>query len=153
MKKAVCVLTNNKYNINGYILFTEINNNIKIELNIKNIPEGLHGFHIHEYGDLREGCKSLCSHFNPYNNVHGDITDKNRHVGDLGNIYSNNKLVCKQTIYDNRIKLSGRNNIIGRSVVIHEKEDDCGKGNNKESLITGNAGNRIACGVIGICKI
>ena len=152
MKKAVCVLTNNQYNIKGCILFTEIQNTIKIEINLTGIPEGKHGFHIHEYGDLREGCKSLCKHFNPYNNVHGGIDSKNRHVGDLGNLYFDKNNKCNNVIYDNRIKLSGKNNIIGRSVVIHENEDDLGLGNNKESLITGNAGKRIACGVIGICK-
>ena len=53
-------------------------------------------------------------------------------------------------MYDSIIKLSGKYSIIGRSVVIHEKKDDLGRGNNKESLITGNAGKRIGCGVIGL---
>ena len=152
MKKAVCVFTNNSVDIKGYVLFTELKNNMKIQINLSGINEGNHGFHIHEYGDLREGCKSLCNHFNPYNNTHGDINSKNRHLGDLGNIYFNKNKICNQIIYDSRIKLSGRNNIIGRSLIIHENEDDCGRGNNKESLITGNAGKRIACGIIGICK-
>jgi Cu-Zn family superoxide dismutase len=152
MKKAVCVFTNNSYKLEGYVLFTELKNNMKIEIDLKGIPEGNHGFHVHECGDLREGCKSLCSHFNPHNNVHGGKDSKNRHVGDLGNLYFDSNKVCKTTMYDNRIKLSGINNIIGRGLIIHEKEDDLGKGGNKESLITGNAGKRIACGVIGICK-
>ena len=152
MKKAVCVFTNNSVNIKGYVLFTEIDNKVKIDIELSGINEGYHGFHIHEYGDLREGCKSLCNHFNPYNNVHGGRDSKNRHLGDLGNIYFDSKKICKTTIYDNRIKLIGRNNIIGRSLIIHDKEDDLGKGNNPESLITGNAGKRIACGIIGICK-
>ena len=53
-------------------------------------------------------------------------------------------------IYDNLVKLKGKYSVIGRSIVIHSKEDDLGKGNNKESLITGNSGSRLDCAVIGI---
>ena len=53
---------------------------------------------------------------------------------------------------DKLIKLRGKYSVIGRSVVIHADEDDLGKGGDKESLITGNAGARIACGVIGYAK-
>ena len=152
MKSAVCVLTNNQPGITGCIEFIEISKTkMKIIVNVKGLKPGYHGFHIHKTGDLRKGCKSLCSHFNPFNVSHGDIKDNkmNRHVGDLGNIYANKKGVVKMTLYDNLIKLKGKCNIVGRSVVIHDKTDDLGKGGNKESLKTGNAGKRIACGVIG----
>ena len=72
--------------------------------------------------------------------------------GDLGNIIANNKGISKMKFDDKLIKLRGKYSIIGRSVVIHEDEDDLGKGNNAESLITGNAGKRIACAVIGYSK-
>lgn len=150
--EAVCVFQESK--IKGYILFNEDKDkkHIKITLNLKNVPYGKHGFHIHTSGDLREGCKSLCSHFNPYNKTHGGPNDKIRHVGDLGNIEPNSKGIVKKVIYDNKIKLSGKNSIIGRSVIIHSGEDDLGRGGNRESLITGNAGSRIACGIIGYSK-
>ena len=51
---------------------------------------------------------------------------------------------------DKLVKLKGKYSVIGRAFVIHQKEDDLGKGDNKESLVTGNAGKRIACGIIGI---
>ena len=74
-----------------------------------------------------------------------------RHVGDLGNIKTNNKGDANNTLYDNIIKLRGTKcNIIGRGLIIHE--DDCGKGGNADSLKTGNAGKRIACAVIGYSK-
>ena len=95
----------------------------------------------------------MCAHFNPDGNTHGCPGMKIRHVGDLGNIKTNNKGEAKYTFYDNIIKLKGtKANIIGRGLIIHEDEDDCGKGGNIESLKTGNAGKRIACAVIGYSK-
>jgi superoxide dismutase, Cu-Zn family len=51
----------------GTVKFTEVNNHIKIDLNIKGLnPNALHGFHVHEAGDLTDKCNTMCSHFNPY---------------------------------------------------------------------------------------
>ena len=142
--------------INGTVKFSEdlTNNRIKIDLNISGlIPNSLHGFHVHEAGDLTDKCTSMCAHFNPYGNTHGCPGMSKRHVGDLGNIKTNNKGEARYTFYDNVIKLRGTKcNIIGRGLIIHEDEDDCGKGGNAESLKTGNAGKRIACAVIGFSK-
>jgi len=142
--------------IKGTVKFSEdlTNNVIKIDLNISGLPpNSLHGFHVHEAGDLTDKCTSMCSHFNPYGNTHGCPGMSKRHVGDLGNIKTNNKGEAKYTFYDNVIKLRGTKcNIIGRGLIIHEDEDDCGKGGNADSLKTGNAGKRIACAVIGFSK-
>ena len=151
--EAVCVLTNTSSKINGYILFKEDlkKKDTIIELHLKNVPKGSHGFHIHRTGDLREGCSSLCSHYNPHNKNHGGPDSKERHVGDLGNIKSVNGTVNK-IIRDKLIRLRGKYSVIGRSVVIHSDKDDLGLGGDAESLKTGNAGKRIACGVIGYSK-
>ena len=142
--------------INGYVKFIEDShsNDIKIELNISGLkPNSLHGFHVHEAGDLTDKCTSMCAHFNPYGKTHGCPGSKERHVGDLGNIKTNGKGEAKYSFYDNVIKLRGTKcNIIGRGLIIHEDEDDCGQGDNAESLKTGNAGKRIACAVIGYSK-
>jgi Cu-Zn family superoxide dismutase len=143
-------------NIKGTVKFTEDipNNRIKIDLDISGLKNNaLHGFHVHEAGDLSDKCASMCAHFNPYGKTHGCPGVKERHVGDLGNIKANNKGIARYTFYDDVIKLRGvKANIIGRGLIIHEDEDDCGKGNNEESLKTGNAGKRIACAVIGYSK-
>ena len=140
--------------IKGYILFRENpkDKNTIVTIRLKNVPKGEHGFHIHKSADLRNGCKSLCGHFNPYNKIHGDRLSKNRHVGDLGNIKPNKNGEVNKRFTDKLLKLRGKNSIIGRSVVIHEDRDDLGLGGNAESLKTGNAGKRIACGIIGYSK-
>lgn len=149
--EAVAVLKNKK--INGTIIFKEKKEHTKIDINIKGVkPNSIHGFHIHKAGDLREGCTSCCDHYNPFNKLHGGPNDKERHVGDLGNLVANKSGNIKMSFTDKLIKLRGKYNIIGRSVVLHKDEDDLGKGANKESLITGNAGKRIACGIIGYSK-
>ena len=152
-KFAICVLHKNEFNISGFIKFTEKNDKVKIEYEIKGLKDGKHGFHIHEYGDLTDGCASSCSHFNPFKKNHGGLKSKERHVGDLGNIISKNK-ISKGVINDKLISLDFKSKccIIGRCIVIHEDEDDLGKGGDEESLKTGNAGKRLCCGVIGISK-
>ena len=148
---GVCVLHYNENNITGIIKFIQSHNRVKVSYDITGLKDGLHGFHVHNYGDLTDGCKSACAHFNPYNKKHGKRNDKNSHAGDLGNILSKNNK-CKGHFYDNKISLdySKKNCVIGRSIIIHEDEDDLGKGGNEESLKTGNAGKRLACGIIGI---
>ncbi|KAI0736257.1 superoxide dismutase [Fomitopsis betulina] len=120
-------------------------------------PRSQRGFHIHTGGDLSSGCASAGSHFNPSNEAHGAPTDASRHVGDLGNILSDAQGEAKFTIEDPLVTLNGPLSVVGRSIVLHTASawsyrgtDDLGKGDNEESLKTGNAGGRAACGVIGI---
>lgn len=145
-----------KTGIEGTVMFSENvkDDNVQIKLDLKGLPPNSKlGFHIHEAGDLTDGCKSACAHFNPYKKNHGGLKDDVRHVGDLGNITTDNQGKCSMKFHDGMIKLSGETqNIIGRSIVIHEKEDDLGLGNNLESLKTGNSGSRIVCSVIGYSK-
>ena len=142
--------------VKGTVKFTEdlTKNIVKIDLNITGLrPNSLHGFHVHEAGDLTDKCTSMCAHFNPFKKTHGCPGMTKRHVGDLGNIKTNGKGEAKYTFYDNLIKLRrNKSNIIGRGLIIHEDQDDCGKGGHAESLTTGNSGKRIACAVIGFSK-
>ena len=104
---AIAVFTGDS-KIKGYVKFVENfkNNNIGIELNIVGLKSNsLHGFHVHEAGDLTDKCTSMCSHFNPYNKTHGCPGKKERHVGDLGNIETNSKGEAKYIFYDDVIKL------------------------------------------------
>ena len=147
--------------INGVVNFLQKKNNIQIDIKLSGFePNTKHGFHVHNCGDMSKMCDSMCDHFNPYNKTHGGghNLSTNRHVGDLGNIIADANGNVNMTIYDNYISIKNGHiaNIIGRGLVIHEDEDDCGLGTGnkkKESLITGNSGKRIACAVIGISKL
>ncbi|KAH6630330.1 superoxide dismutase [Chaetomium sp. MPI-SDFR-AT-0129] len=110
------------------------------------------GVHIHTFGDNTNGCTSAGPHFNPHGKTHGAPTDETRHVGDLGNIETDAQGNSKGSVRDKFIKLIGPESVIGRTVVVHAGTDDLGKGGNEESLKTGNAGPRPACGVIGISQ-
>ena len=152
-KKGIAILAKNDHNIEGKIYVKETSIGVTIEYEVKGLSDGLHGFHIHEYGDLSDGCKSACSHFNPFNKKHGGLHSKERHAGDLGNIESKNKL-AKGSLFAKGICITRnmKTSVLGRMFIIHDKQDDLGEGGNEESLNTGNAGMRLACGVIGIKK-
>ena len=69
-------------------------------------------------------------------------------MGDLGNITADKSGTAKFTIEAKRVDLLGDRSVIGRGFVVHSDKDDLGKGGDEESLKTGNAGDRLACGVI-----
>jgi len=113
-------------------------------------PNAKRGMHVHAFGDNTNGCISAGPHFNPHGKTHGAPEDENRHVGDLGNIETDAQGNSKGEVLDNFVKVIGPLSVVGRTVVVHAGTDDLGKGGNEESLKTGNAGPRPACGVIGI---
>jgi Cu-Zn family superoxide dismutase len=116
------------------------------------LTPGAHGFHVHEFGDLSNGCKSAGGHFNPEGMEHGGPDDATRHVGDLGNIEAGADGVANINITDKLVSLLGNKSVVGRAIVVHEGTDDLGKGGEDDSKTTGHAGGRAACGVIGISK-
>uniref|UniRef100_A0A1D8ELQ4 Superoxide dismutase [Cu-Zn] n=1 Tax=Hippocampus abdominalis TaxID=109274 RepID=A0A1D8ELQ4_HIPAB len=151
--KAVCVLRGTG-ETSGTVYFQQESESSPVKLTgqIDGLTPGEHGFHVHTFGDNTNGCISAGPHFNPLQKNHAGPNDPDRHVGDLGNVTAGADKVAKLDITDSVISLTGPNSIIGRTMVIHEKADDLGKGNNEESLKTGNAGGRLACGVIGITQ-
>lgn len=142
--------------IKGIVNFEEISNEqVLVKINLEGFePNTIHGFHVHESGDLTSGCDSMCAHFNPFNVSHGGREDTIRHVGDLGNLKADNNGKCITEFTDNMIKLrGGEANIIGRGLIIHADEDDCGKGNYADSKTTGHSGKRIGCAIIGYASV
>ncbi|CAN4119422.1 unnamed protein product [Withania somnifera] len=151
-KKAVAVLKGNS-NVEGVVTLSQDDDGpTTVKVRITGLTPGLHGFHLHEYGDTTNGCMSTGAHFNPNKLTHGAPGDEIRHAGDLGNIEANADGVAEATIVDNQIPLTGTNSVVGRALVVHELEDDLGKGGHELSLTTGNAGGRLAC-VVGVISI
>ncbi|TVU08042.1 hypothetical protein EJB05_41426, partial [Eragrostis curvula] len=120
-----------------------------VNVRVTGLAPGLHGFHLHEFGDTTNGCIStgfkirlVRPHFNPNNMTHGAPEDEVRHAGDLGNIVANAEGVVEATIVDKQIPLSGPNSFAWSYLCGH-----------KLSLSTGNAGGRLACGVVGLTPL
>ena len=133
--------------VKGSILFMQAPGTpTLIKGKITGLQPGKHGFHIHEFGDMSKGCESMGGHYNPDGVDHGD--EKEGHVGDLGNITADESGTAKFSIRADRVELIGDRSVVGRGIVVHANPDDFGKGRDEESLKTGNAGDRIACGVI-----
>lgn len=152
-KKAVAVLKGTS-SVEGVVTLTQDDGGpTTVNVRVTGLTPGPHGFHLHEYGDTTNGCISTGAHFNPNNMTHGAPEDEVRHAGDLGNIVANADGVAEATIIDTQIPLSGPNAVVGRAFVVHELEDDLGKGGHELSLSTGNAGGRLACGVVGLTPL
>jgi Cu-Zn family superoxide dismutase len=148
--RAICVLNNPDLGIKGIVKLEEQGDHTTITTEMSGLKPGKHGFHIHEFGNLTNACITAGAHYNPFNKLHGGPNDEERHIGDLGNVEADEQGDVKLVIVDKLIKLTGEYSVIGRSFVVHDNEDDLGKTDNKDSKTTGNAGARLACGIIGV---
>jgi superoxide dismutase, Cu-Zn family len=146
--KAIAVLQPTKGNsVHGTVTYEAVENGVRVVADISGLTPGKHGFHIHEFGDCSaDDGSSAGGHFNPGGTMHGAPTTDPRHAGDMGNIEADKDGHARLDYVDHTMKLTGEGSIIGHAVIVHEKEDDL------KSQPTGNAGARVACGVIGIAK-
>lgn len=135
-------------NIKGMVYFRDVKDGTEVYVYVTGLPEykpasgnepqvGPHGFHIHENGTCEIGNPSepftaAGGHFNPTGEPHGN------HAGDFPVLFSNNG-VAKMSFFTNKFKVD---DIIGKAIIIHESPDDY------KSQPAGNAGRRLACGVI-----
>lgn len=131
--------------VTGTVNFEEKDGKIMVTAQIEGLSPGDHGFHIHEKGDCSApDASSAGGHFNPAGVEHGAPSDPPHHAGDLGNLTANEEGVAQTTMEVEFLSLEegADNNIRGRAVVVHGKADDL------ESQPSGQAGPRVACGVI-----
>ncbi len=148
-QKAVAVLQpGNESNVKGTVFFEQDKSNVIVTVTVSGLnSNSYHGFHIHEFGDIRsKDGKSAGGHYNPDGHPHALPPEKKRHAGSFGNLISDINGNVDTTFIDDTFSISGEfNPVIGRAVVIHAKRDDGGQP-------TGNAGSRIGFGVIGIAN-
>lgn len=108
-------------------------------------PNGTHAIHIHQKGDCSAAdATSAGDHFNPSMEPHGKVDTPAHHGGDMNNIVAGSDGVAKVDVHAKGVVLGGNaaNDALGRAVIVHAAPDDY------VSQPSGNAGNRIACGVI-----
>ena len=130
--------------VKGTVEFKETDDGIEVTANIEGLKKGVHGFHIHEKGDCSapDG-KSAGGHFNPGGHKHGAPDAAEHHEGDLGNITAEKDGKGTATLTIKGVTLGdGDTSIVGKGFIIHAKADDL------KSQPVGNAGDRVACGVI-----
>ncbi|MFO0891363.1 MAG: superoxide dismutase family protein [Isosphaeraceae bacterium] len=145
--KAVAILMPTKNSeAKGRVTFTEKDGKVHVRAEISGLKPGKHGFHIHEFGVWSEDGMAAGGHFNPTGSKHGAPHESARHVGDLGNLEANeNGNATIDDVAFEGLRFHGPASILGRGLVVHEKADDFGQP-------VGNAGGRVAVGVIGIAK-
>ena len=147
-KKATAGIKDGKDQNAGQARFTETRGGVRMAVTVTNLSPGVHAIHIHEAGKCdAPDFKTAGGHFNPANKQHGMQNPMGHHAGDLPNLTvgANGKGTYKSTIQDVTLAGDGATSLFhagGTSVVIHEKEDDM------KTDPAGNAGARIACGVI-----
>jgi len=148
VSRAVAVLEPTQgNNAGGTVWFTAGPGGVSVKASLKGLAAGNHGFHVHEFGDCTaaDGA-SAGGHFNPKGSPHGAPTATARHAGDLGNVQAAADGTASLEWTDSAMKLDGPDGVIGHAVIVHANPDDM------KTQPTGNAGGRVACGVIGVAK-
>ncbi len=133
--------------VSGRAYFLDAKKGLKILLTLEGVPPGEHALHIHEYGDCGDAGRAAQAHYNPVGAPHGKAIEdgpRKAHAGDLGNVKAGPDGKAAVELFLKEAGLvSGRYPVAGRALILHEKSDDF-------SQPSGNAGARIACGVIVI---
>jgi Cu-Zn family superoxide dismutase len=132
----------------GHAALTQTTSGVLIDIDLSNVAEGEHGFHIHETGicDPADGFKSAGGHFEPAQHQHGYLAEHGPHAGDMPNQFVGTDGELRAHAFNLNVSLAeGPASLFdadGSAIVIHADPDDY------SSQPTGNAGDRIACAVI-----
>ncbi len=144
---AVLAPTQGNDTVRGTVKFTKVAGGVRVVADVTGLKPGEHGFHLHEFGDASSADGTAAGgHFNPAKETHGAPTAEHRHAGDLGNLKADAAGHATLDYVDSKLSFDGAASIIGHGVVIHANPDDM------TTQPTGNAGGRVAVGVIGLAK-
>jgi Cu-Zn family superoxide dismutase len=131
----------------GNVTLTQMEQGVSVFAEAQGLPAGTHAFHIHETGDCQTpDFESAGGHYNPGEAQHGWNNPEGHHAGDLPNVQVQDDGVIAIEYFTDAVTLGEGDNTVfdddGSAIVVHEGEDDYA------SDPTGDAGGRIACGVI-----
>ena len=129
----------------GSASFTQVGKRVQVTVEVTGLkPNQAHGFHIHEAGDCSSGDgMSAKGHFNPLGKPHGHPGSNERHAGDMPNLQADAQGRAQaQFMLDLLTTGEGPTSVLGRGLIVHVQPDDY------SSQPVGNAGARMACGVI-----
>jgi Cu-Zn family superoxide dismutase len=129
----------------GSASFTQVGDKVHLVANVTGLTPGQeHGFHVHEAGDCSSGDgMSAKGHFNPYGKPHGSPASAERHAGDMPALRADAGGNARiDTTLDVMSVKPGPASVVGRGLIVHASPDDY------KTQPTGNAGARLACGVI-----
>jgi len=130
-------------NVRGMVNFIRENDKVRVYASVTGLTPGKHGFHIHEKGDCSApDASSAGGHFNPTGMPHAGPHESHRHVGDFGNLEADASGNAHYSQVFSDLTVDGASSIIGRGVIVHAQPDDL------KTQPSGNAGGRVACGVI-----
>lgn len=118
---------------------------VEVSVDLTGVPPGTHGFHVHDKGDCGDNGNAAGGHFNPTGTPHGAPQADPHHAGDFGNVIADASGVVRTTFTTRSVTVEpGANSAVGHAVILHANADDL------TTQPTGNAGGRIACGVVGM---
>ena len=129
----------------GTVKLTQLGDgSVRVTVDLTGVPPGIHGFHIHDKGDCGDNGNAAGGHFNPASTAHGAPSATPHHAGDFGNVTADDKgeVHTRFMTHSVTVKEGMSNSVAGRAVVLHANPDDL------VTQPTGNAGGRIACGVV-----
>lgn len=116
---------------------------VEAQINLVGLTPGVHGFHIHDKGDCGDNGNAAGGHFNPMNTAHGAPDADPHHAGDFGNVTADAQgNVVETRILHGVTAGTGATSIVGHALIVHANPDDL------TTQPSGNAGPRVACGVI-----
>ena len=128
----------------GTVRFVQLaDGSVEVSVELTGVPPGVHGFHVHDKGDCGDNGNAAGGHFNPSATAHGAPETDPHHAGYFGNVTADANGVVSTRFTTRSVTVeAGPSSAVGHAVILHANPDDL------TTQPTGNAGGRIACGVV-----